>query len=105
MDLKKIADPPAALPAAQEHRPELDVSRVSESDAESRPIDRYTGTRARDFAVVIRRSALDAMHAHGRSDTGVEVCGVLVGRLCRDYDGVYLLVQAHIAGHWAQICS
>ena len=98
MDVKKIPDPPVAPPAAQAHRPELDVSRVSETDAESRPIDRHTGTRARGFAVVVRRSALDAIHAHGRSDTAVEVCGVLVGRLCRDYDGIYLLVHAHIAG-------
>ncbi|HEX8341006.1 MAG TPA: Mov34/MPN/PAD-1 family protein [Tepidisphaeraceae bacterium] len=101
MDVTHPSDTPAAgstAPLVQAHRPELDTSRIDADDAAPRPIERHSGVRGDDFTVVIRRSALDAMHAHGSADTAVEVCGVLVGRLYRDYDGVYLLIHAHIAG-------
>ena len=92
-------DPAAQKPPAEQpHRPELDVSRIDAADAEPRPIDLFSGQRRKGFNVVIRRTALQAIHAHGRTDTSVEICGVLVGKLHSDYDGIYLLISAHIAG-------
>lgn len=56
------------------------------------------GPRQSAFQVVFDRGALDAIHEHGKTRTDVEICGVLVGRLCRDRLGPYLLVSDIIRG-------
>ena len=89
---------PAETPPPPGPTDDLDVSHVAPDTGPVRRLDRVTGTREDGFVVVIQRSALDAIHAHGQSETGVEVCGVLVGELRHDRTGPYLLITAHIAG-------
>ena len=108
-----FADKPieAALPAAPVDAPavmataaatsasdDLDTSKVEHDAGPVRRLERYTGDRGRQFVVVIQRSALNAIHAHGHSDTTVEVCGVLVGEVRHDRVSPYLLITDHIAG-------
>jgi proteasome lid subunit RPN8/RPN11 len=56
------------------------------------------GSRKADFQVVIRDDALAVMNAHAASNTKVEVCGVMVGRVYSDDFGCYLLIHAAIQG-------
>lgn len=76
----------------------LDVDRIDPTDAEQRTPIYLQGGRQSGFQVVFARSALDAIHEHGKSRTDVEICGVLVGRLCRDRFGPYLLVSDIVRG-------
>jgi proteasome lid subunit RPN8/RPN11 len=69
----------------QPHRPELDVSRVEVDSGALRPLTKLTNARE-----------------HGRSDTSVEVCGVLVGDLHHDRISPYLLIGGHIPGDKAK---
>lgn len=82
----------------QPHRPELDISRVEADTGAMRGLDRITNARSPGFVVVAQRSVLDAVHAHGESDTSVEICGVLVGNIHHDRISPYLLIEAHIPG-------
>jgi proteasome lid subunit RPN8/RPN11 len=64
--------------------------------------------RQTQVQVVIRQSALNQIHRHGKSTTEVEVCGVLVGDLYRDERGPFVYVEACILGtraasHSAQV--
>ncbi len=69
-----------------------------ETDGLPRRKLRGTDGRASIFQAVFAPAALDRLHAHGRSRTDVEVCGVLVGRLFRDGVGPYLLVADALPG-------
>ncbi|HLL91044.1 MAG TPA: Mov34/MPN/PAD-1 family protein [Tepidisphaeraceae bacterium] len=53
------------------------------------------------FEVVLERSAIDDIHAHGAARTDIEVCGVMVGNVYRDELGPYLYVEAVIRGNAA----
>ena len=79
-------------------RPDLDADRVDPDDGPVRRLTKVSGPRDPGFAVVVQRSALEAIHEHGQSDTSVEVCGALVGTLCHDRVSTYLLISAHVAG-------
>jgi proteasome lid subunit RPN8/RPN11 len=58
--------------------------------------------RAEEHVVtVVRQSVLNAIHAHGRANPRIEVCGVLVGNMYRDDDGAYLYVRDLIRGEHA----
>ena len=47
------------------------------------------------------QSVINAIKAHGRSSMDKEVCGILVGNLCRDKEP-YLLIDASIEGKFAR---
>jgi proteasome lid subunit RPN8/RPN11 len=88
--------------------PDRDVSQVVAAHYAERELPRLAEERADGFQVVFARSALNAMHAHGRSSADVEVCGVLVGNVYHDGHGPYLYVEAsikgdHAAGKTAQV--
>lgn len=89
-------------PAAKPPDPSLDVSFVERDDGPMRPLKRVNGSREPGFQVVIQRSALNAIHEHGKSDTSVEVCGVLVGKIHHDRISTYLLITAWIPGDKAK---
>ena len=78
--------------------PDLDVTRIEADEKPVRLLRRLTGPREPGFAVVIQRKALDAIHAHGKADTSVEICGVLVGEVRHDRISTYLLITDHIPG-------
>jgi proteasome lid subunit RPN8/RPN11 len=82
----------------QPHRPELDISRVEADTGPVRRLDRISDAREPGFVIVAQRSVIDAVHAHGESDTGVEICGVLVGNVHHDRISPYLLIDGHIRG-------
>ncbi|MBC7782353.1 MAG: Mov34/MPN/PAD-1 family protein [Burkholderiales bacterium] len=96
-------DQPAQVQPAPDRpeRPELDISRVERDNGPMRVLRKVTSPRGEGFEVVIQRSALEAIHAHGREDTTVEICGVLVGNLHHDRQGPYLLIDAHVPGEKA----
>ncbi len=87
-----------ATTTEQPHRPELDISRVEADAGPVRPLRKLSNAREPGFAVVVQRSVIDAVHAHGESDTAVEICGVLVGNVHHDRISPYLLIEAHIPG-------
>lgn len=98
MDLTPQKNPPDG-PAID--RTALDISRVPADAGTLRLLRKISGPREPGFAVVIQRGALDAVHAHGQSDMGVEICGVLVGELHHDRISQYLLISAQIPGEKA----
>ncbi|MGC4033433.1 MAG: Mov34/MPN/PAD-1 family protein [Tepidisphaeraceae bacterium] len=103
MDVADATPDPAAPPTSASPPPgapeDLDVNQVEVgSDMPVRRLEKVNGDRGTGFVVVIQRTALNAIHTHGQSDTAVEVCGVVVGELCRDRVGPYLLISDHIAG-------
>ena len=88
----------AVAPASQSASDDLDISKVESDESPVRRLQRVSGDRGKGFCVVVQRSALNAIHAHGHSDTSVEVCGVLVGEVRHDRVSPYLLITDHIAG-------
>lgn len=63
--------------------------------------DRFPARVAGEYRVHISRSAYDSMRAHAATTSDVELCGVLVGQVCRDGQGVFLKVTAIIEGEGA----
>lgn len=99
MDLTARAEPSSGEPAsAPVDRSALDISRIEPDGQPVRLLTHLSGAREPGFAVVIQRSVLNSIHAHGQSDTSVEICGVLVGNLHHDRISPYLLISAHIPG-------
>ncbi|MBV8780160.1 MAG: Mov34/MPN/PAD-1 family protein [Phycisphaerae bacterium] len=85
-----------------------DVSDIQTSGWTRRNPALASGEREPKYQAVIRQSVLDAIHGHGKSVTGVEVCGVLVGNVYQDDFGPYLHVNSSIRGdrateHAAQV--
>jgi len=54
-----------------------------------------------DAAVVIKRSVLNEIHAHGRTSSDIEICGVLIGNVYRDGKRAFVHVEAVIRGNHA----
>jgi proteasome lid subunit RPN8/RPN11 len=78
-----------------------DASSIDPSDLPRRNLPGVTGgQREQRFQVVLRQSALNKLHRHGRSQD-VEVCGVLVGNPCADDSGAWLHVEDAIEGDHA----
>ena len=77
---------------------DLDIDNIDDTSAAHRALLSVSNERLPGFCVVIQRAALQAVHAHGKSDTSVEICGVLVGNLHKDRISPYLLIQACIPG-------
>ena len=78
--------------------PDLDAVRIDPSEFEWRGAPHPHGARERKFQAVFRRMALEEIHRHGKEDTGVEICGVLVGNVYRDGSGPWLYVESIIRG-------
>jgi len=53
------------------------------------------------FRVIARQSVLNDIHRHAYSRLDAEICGVLVGDVCRDGDGLFLHIEASIRGEHA----
>jgi len=91
-----MTDAPAAITSTLPGGP--DATGIAPSEGPARDLNQPTTARGAGFQVVIQQHVLDAMHAHGQSNTKVEVCGVMVGRMYHDAAGPYLLIDACIAG-------
>ncbi len=79
-------------------RTERDVDRLDFSNWPMRSLAHLSSPRQSRFQVVIRQTALEAIHQHGLTTTQVEVCGVLVGDCCRDAFGPFLHIEAAVRG-------
>jgi proteasome lid subunit RPN8/RPN11 len=75
-----------------------DIAALRAEDWPLRPLVGEVVGREKGFQVIIRQSVLDAIATHGKSDTGVEVCGVLVGNIYSDGAAPYAVVEAAISG-------
>ena len=91
-------------PSATPPPPDLarDAGRVDGAALPARPTRGVDGRVAGKFQAVFAPSALDRLRDHGRERTDVEICGVLVGRPCRDDAGPYLHVVDVIRGTAAE---
>lgn len=74
--------------------PKADVSQIDAAELESRDFP----SLPTDYRVVIAEKAFEAVKDHADSDTSVEQCGVLAGRILTDSSGPYLLVEEAIEG-------
>jgi len=74
--------------------PKADVSQIDAAELESREFPSLPA----DYRVVLAEKAFDAVKDHADSDTSVEQCGVLAGRILTDSGGPYLLVEEVIEG-------
>jgi proteasome lid subunit RPN8/RPN11 len=88
-------DQSAAAGAAAAAR---DVSQIRTGDWEKRKWPKSVGGREAGFQVLVRQSALNTLHKHGKSQPEIEVCGVLVGNVYHDAQGPWLYVQHAIEG-------
>lgn len=79
-----------------------DFSSVSESDCRFEGLP--DGIRLPESRTIVLQSVLNGIKEHGRSSMHAEVCGVLVGRLCRE-DGPYLRIDGRIEGKRASHSS
>ena len=92
-----IAKNPDASAKTESH---VDLGSLGPASAlPEREIARLASAREQRFQVVIGRSVLDDVRAHGQSQPEVEVCGVLVGNVYRDQSGPYLHIEANIRGN------
>jgi proteasome lid subunit RPN8/RPN11 len=74
-----------------------DASALDTADWPFRAIEPLaSGERSDEFQVVTRSEVIAQIHAHGQSNTAVEVAGVLVGNLYKDSRGPYLHIRAAI---------
>lgn len=76
-----------------------DFSEIDINECESIALN--PGEALTESRTVILQSVLNAIKKHGRSSMHAEVCGVLVGRLCKDKDSPYLLIDGRIEGKYA----
>lgn len=75
-----------------------DYRAIPERDA---AFEEFPVSVADEYRVYIEKAAHEKMTAHARTTADVELCGVLIGRVCRDQRGFYLRVTAVIEGEGA----
>ena len=80
----------------------LDAAHIAAAELLARTAPVPATSRLRTFQAVFRRAALEQIHRHGREDTTVEICGVLVGNVYRDASGPWLYVESTIRGDAAE---
>ena len=87
--------PDRSGPGPARGTPRTDVEQIDLRDLEQGSFP--TGGSG-EYRVCITSEAFAAIQRHAASDTTVELCGVLAGRLLKDGDGPFLLVENAIAG-------
>ena len=93
--MKSSGDGSSDGPAPEHEGPKTDVSQIERADLETKD---FPASLAGDYRVVISGGASDGVCEHSKSDTSVEQCGVLAGRVLVDGRGPYLLVEEIIEG-------
>jgi proteasome lid subunit RPN8/RPN11 len=91
---------------SQSHDPKSEKTaaekvRVREASGDERPMRRtFPGPRGADakLRVAVERGAHAELIAHAKESLDVEVCGVLIGQVCEDDEGVFVHVEAVIRG-------
>ncbi|MDX9982345.1 MAG: Mov34/MPN/PAD-1 family protein [Lentisphaeria bacterium] len=76
----------------------IDYRKIPRNQAAERP---FPAALADEYRVHIAPAAYDRMKRHAATSDEVELCGVLVGQVCRDDQGVYLSITGAIEGEGA----
>lgn len=74
---------------------------ITETSTSDKPLRRsFPGPRADNVSlrVTVNRAPYAELIAHAKQSLDAEVCGVLVGNICEDDDGLFVHVQAIITG-------
>jgi proteasome lid subunit RPN8/RPN11 len=84
----------------QEAISDLDLGSISSQDWPSRkfPVRKRDGNTS---PLVIKRSVLNEIAAHGRGSADIEVCGVLIGNIYRDAGKPFIHIEGCIRGNHA----
>jgi proteasome lid subunit RPN8/RPN11 len=78
-----------------------DAARLRAEDYPQRDLPALTARRESRYQVVIRQSVMNDLHAHGKENTEVEICGVLLGNVYHDSRGTWCLIDASVRGNFA----
>ena len=81
-----------------ENTPKIDYRDTPAGDAVQRP---FPAKVPGEYRVHIAPAAYDRMKTHAVTSDEVELCGVLVGEICRDDHGIYLDISGFIEGEGA----
>src|SRR5262245_60370188 len=65
-------------------------------DDKSLPQVTFPGNANQTYRVFFEPKVHEAVWAHAKEETSVEICGVLVGRYVRDPDGPFVLIDGSI---------
>src|SRR5262249_33117789 len=76
-----------------------DVRQLGEQDL---PEAAFPRGEAQDFRVYLTTEVHNEIWSHATADTGVEICGVMVGTWARDAEGAFVNVTGSIRGAAAQ---
>jgi len=79
-------------------KPRIDYRDTPKDKAVSRP---FPTAVSRQYRVHISPGAYKRMKDHAATSADVELCGVLVGTVCRDDQGIYLSVTGAVEGEGA----
>ncbi len=82
-------------------RYQRDVASIDPAQFPERPFPVEEERCAEAFRVVVKRSVLEAIRAHGLQSPNVEVCGVLVGEVFQYDARPFLYIEASIRGEHA----
>jgi len=88
--------------SAQTGSPQLDAGSIIVTGFPGRRLQHVLGQRLPTYQAIVQRHVLAKIHQHGESSLDAEICGVLVGNVYRDLWGLFLLVEACIAGDRAE---
>ena len=71
---------------------------ISQIDTGELKAGGFPGPDERAFRVSITEAAYGSVREHAQEDTGIEICGVLVGEVLKDEKGPFLAITAAIRG-------
>lgn len=78
-----------------------DADAIDLAEFPLRPIGEDVSDRQRKYQVIVDSAVMSEIHRHGKTNTDVELCGVLIGNVYHDGTSPYLLVDASIRGNAA----
>lgn len=78
-----------------------DISAIKAEHWPRRKLSPIPKGRVDGFQVIFQQNALDAIHAHGKSITDIEICGFLIGNIFRDKRGPFLHITGSVEGRHA----
>ena len=71
---------------------------ISQIDTRELKAGGFPGPDERAFRISVTEAAYGSVRDHAREDTGIEICGVLVGEVLKDEKGPFLAITAAIRG-------
>jgi proteasome lid subunit RPN8/RPN11 len=94
-------DPPPTSQVTGADTVVRDADQLPAGDWPQRPLRAGIDGRQSCFQVIFGNDVIDDIRAHGLASPDAEVCGVLVGNICRDSHGHYCDIHANIRGNHA----